>query len=416
MTMKSLMLAAAAAAVLAACGNDPGQAQTAAGAASSAAPVETRPPNAKGQQPAFAGQTRAPEMKANVEYAVSDYVTGVDEPWGIAFLPDGGLLISEREGRLRLFADGKLSPPIAGVPKVDDGGQGGLLGLAVDPKFAENGLVYMAFSEPRGEGTNSTSVARGRLVRSAGAAPRLEGTQVIWRQQPAMPSRGHFGSRLAFARDGKLFITTGDRQIQAGRELARKLDTTVGKVVRINPDGSIPKDNPYAGREGALPEIYSIGHRNIQAAAINPWTGDLWEVEHGTRGGDEINIVKPAADYGWPDAAYGVEYSGAPITGGNTTVSGGTQPIYYWDPVIAPSGMAFYDADLVPAWKGSLFVGGLEPKYLARLTLDGDRVVGEERLLTEVGERLRAVVVGPDGALYVSTDGDQGRVLRVAPK
>lgn len=411
MTMKSPMLALVAAAVLAACGNDSGNAQTASGP-----PLETRPANAPNQQPAFPGQTRAPQMKAYVDYAVSDYVTGLEDPWGMAFLPDGALLVSEKEGRLRVFADGRLSEPVAGVPQVDDRGQGGLLGLAVDPAFAENGLVYLAFSEPRGGGANGTSVARGRLVRTPGAAPRLEGTQVIWRQQPAMQSRGHYGSRLVFAQDGTLFVTTGDRMIEAGRALVRKLDTTVGKVVRINPDGSIPKDNPFVSREGALPEIFSIGHRNIQAAAINPWTGEFWVVEHGTRGGDEINVVKAGADYGWPDAAYGVEYSGAPITGGNTTIPGGTQPIYYWDPVIAPSGMAFYDADLVPAWKGSLFVGGLAPRYLSRLTLDGDRVVGEERLLTEVGERLRAVVVGPDGALYVATDNKNGRILRVAPK
>lgn len=412
--MKTLMMAAAAAALLAACGGADGQAQPAQKAA--AAPVETKAANAPDQQPAFAGQTRAPEVKANVAYEVSDYVTGLQKPWGLAFLPDGALLVSEKAGRLRLFADGRLSDPLAGVPQVDANGQGGLLGLAVDPDFARNGLVYMAFSERQADGRNNTAVARGRLVTAAGQPPRLEGTEVIWRQTPSIASRGHFGSRLVFARDGTLYVTTGDRQINESRPNAQRLDTTIGKVVRINADGSVPKDNPFVGRESVRPEIYSSGHRNIQAAALHPQTGELWEVEHGTRGGDELNIVRPGKNYGWPDVAYGIEYGGGAITGGITRKEGIEQPIYYWDPVIAPSGMAFYTHDAAPAWKGSLFVGGLGPKYLARLTLDADRVVGEERLLTEVGERLRDVVVGPDGALYVATDNEDGRVLKVTPK
>ena len=405
--MKALMFAASAA-LLAACGALPGQAQTAGGSA------ETRSPNGKDQTPAFAGQTRAPDVKANVAYAVSDYVTGLQKPWGLVFLPDGSLLISEKAGRLRLFYDGKLSEPLAGVPAVDARNQGGLLGLALDPAFKSNGLVYLSYAEGRPDGATNTAVARGKLVRDG--APRLEGVTTIWRQTPPLASTMHYGGRLVFGRDGTLFVTTGERSITEGRMQAQRMDGDLGKVVRINADGSIPKDNPFVGKPGVRPEIFSIGHRNIQAAALNPKTGELWEVEHGTRGGDEVNIVRKGRDYGWPTIAYGVEYAGGPITGGITRKAGMEQPIYYWDPVIAPSGMAFYDGSLFPTWKGSLFVGGLGSKRLSRLALNGDRVVGEEWLLTDVGERFRDVVVGPDGALYVATDNDRGRVLRVAPK
>lgn len=415
MTMKTLITAAAAAALLAACGGQPGQAQTNA-AGGTGAPVETRPPNGKDQKPAFAGQTRAPEVKASVAYEVSDYVTGLSKPWGLAFLPDGGLLITEKHpGRLRHFKDGSLSEPVAGVPAVDARDQGGLLGLTLDPKFAENGLVYLAYAEAKGDGTNHAAVARGKLILGAGP-PRLEGVQVIWRQTPSLGSTKHYGGRLVFGRDGTLFITGGERSITEGRMQAQRMDGTLGKVVRINADGSIPKDNPFVGKAGVRPEIFSIGHRNILGAALHPKTGELWAVEHGTRGGDELNIVRKGRDYGWPTIAYGVEYMGGPITGGITQKAGMEQPIYYWDPVIAPGAMAFYEADAAPAWKGSLFVTGLGPKYLSRLALDGDKVVGEERLLTEVGERLRDIVVGPDGALYITTDSDKGRVIRVAPK
>lgn len=411
MGTSSLLAAVAAPLLLAACGPPPGKAETRA----PGAPVETQPPNGKGQTPAFPGQTRAPEAKAKVAYDVSDYVTGLEHPWGLAFTPDGALLVTERPGRLRLFRDGRLSAPIAGVPAVDARGQGGLLGLALDPDFASNGRIYLAYAEPPKGGRNNAAVARGQLV-TTGGAPRLEGVTVIYRQTPPLASTLHYGGRLVFGRDGTLFVTGGERSVTDGRMQAQRLDGTLGKVVRIHPDGSIPKDNPFVGVPGARPEIFSIGHRNVLGAAINPTTGELWAVEHGARGGDELNIVRPGKDYGWPTIAYGIEYAGGPITGGITRKAGMEQPIYYWDPVISPGGMAFYASDTAPAWKGSLFVTGLGSEHLSRLSLQGDRVVGEERLLTGLGERLRDVVVGPDGALYLATDNDEGRVIRVAPR
>jgi glucose/arabinose dehydrogenase len=376
-------------------------------------PVETGPPNAPDQKPAFAQQTRAPEEKLGVAYQVETLATGLDHPWSLAFLPDGGKLVTERAGRLRVLgADGKLSPAVAGLPAVFAEGQGGLLDVALDPDYAKNGLIYWTYAEPR-EGGNGTTAARGKLV--LGAAPRLENVQVIWRQMPTMDSPLHFGGRLAFARDGSLFVTTGERAILPGRMQAQNLDAALGKVIRIRPDGSIPTDNPYVGNPQAKPEIWSKGHRNVQGATINPWTGELWTVEHGAKGGDEINTPKAGKDYGWPTITYGEDYSGKPIGEGITQHAGMEQPIYYWDPVIAPSGLAFYDGSLFPAWKGSLFVGGLKG-YLVRLTLKDHQVVGEERLLSELNYRIRDVKVGPDGALYLVTDEDDGRVLKVVPK
>lgn len=380
--------------------------------------VDQRAANAPDQKPAFAGQTDAPEHKTNVAFDVVTVAQGLETPWSLAFLPNGTMLVTERPGRLRVVAaDGTLSPAVAGLPPVARRGQGGLLDVVLDPAFATNQLIYFSFSEPHPDNTNNTAVARGRFV--DGPEPRLERVQVIYSQSPPMNSGGHFGSRLVWGRDGTLFVTQGDRQINAGRELVQKLDALNGKIVRINSDGSIPKDNPFAGKDGARPEIWSLGHRNVQAAALNPATGELWAVEHGTRGGDELNIARKGLNYGWPVIAYGIEYQGKPITGGITSQEGMEQPVYYWDPVIAPSGMIFYTADLFPAWKGSVFIGGLITTNLVRLDIKDNRVVGEERLLKDLqpkAERIRDVRQGPEGAIYVVTDSPQGRVLKLVPK
>jgi aldose sugar dehydrogenase len=381
--------------------------------------VDTRPPNGREQTPAFPGQTDAPERKSNVAFDVATVAEGLENPWALAFLPNGQMLVTERPGRLRIVsADGKLSEAVTGLPAVDARGQGGLLDVVLDPQFASNRLIYWSYAEPRDSGVNNTAVARGKLVE--GTAPRVENVQVIYHQQPSLASRMHYGSRLVFARDGKLFVTQGERSITEGRMQAQRMDGLLGKIVRINPDGTIPKDNPFVGRDGVRPEIWSSGHRNSQAAALHPTTGELWEVEHGTRGGDEINIVRKGKDYGWPTIAYGIEYAGGPITGNATAQPGMEQPIYYWDPVIAPSGMAFYTGNLFPAWKGNLFVGGHGTSDLVRLELDGEKVVGEERLLTDLQpkrEKIRDVRQGPDGALYVVADDPKaGRILKLVPR
>jgi glucose/arabinose dehydrogenase len=376
--------------------------------------VDPRPPNGQGQTPAFPEQTRAPEHALGVAFEVVTVADGLVDPWGMTFLPDGRLLVTEKPGRLRIVGqEGTLSEPVAGLPEVDARGQGGLLDVALDPDYGSNQLIYWSYAEPREDGTNNTGVARGRLV--DGAAPRVENVEVIYHQTPSLQSRQHYGSRLVFARDGRLFVTQGDRSVTPGRMQAQDMDSLIGKIVRINRDGSVPDDNPFVGQAGADPKIWSIGHRNIQSAALHPETGELWEVEHGTRGGDELNIARKGLDYGWPTIAYGIEYRGGQITGGIQAQDGMEQPAYYWDPVIAPSGMTFYTADLFPAWKGSLFIGGLASEALVRLGIEGERVSGEERLLTDLGERIRDVRQGPDGALYLLTDNEAGRVLKLVP-
>jgi glucose/arabinose dehydrogenase len=331
---------------------------------------------------------------------------GLEHPWGLAFLPDGRMLVTERPGRIRVVdPDGHLSKPIAGMPDVYARGEGGLLDVALDPAFATNRLIYFAFAEP-GAGGAATSVGRAKL-----AGDRLEQLKIIFRQRPKVEGSTHFGARLLFLRDGTLLVTLGDRN---ARDLIADLKTDLGKIVRLNPDGTIPGDNPFVGRADAAPELYSLGHRNVQGAAIDPQTGELWTSEHGARGGDEINVPKPGRNYGWDVISYGTEYSGGKI-GEGTSKPGLEQPIYYWDPSIAPSGITFYDGDRFPAWRGNLFVAALKFRMLVRLQIEGHRVVSEERLLEGMGDRLRDVVQGPDGFLYLLTDEADGRILRIEP-
>ena len=344
---------------------------------------------------------------------VQTVASGLENPWGLAFLPDGRMLVTERAGRLRIVSrNGTVSSQVIGVPPVLASGQGGLLDVALAPDFDATRLVYLSYAEPR-EGASGTSVARGRLVEDAGNA-RLENVEVIFRQQPAVSGSGHYGSRLVFGRDGTLFVTLGERQTQRAR--AQDLSTHLGKVVRILPDGGVPDDNPFARMPGARPEIWSYGHRNPQGAALDPATGRLWTVEHGPRGGDELNHPEAGKNYGWPVISYGREYGGGSI-GEGTARPGMEQPVKYWDPSVSPSGLAFYTGTLLPGWKGSLFTGALSGARLIRLRLDpaGERVVEEEPLLTELRERIRDVRQGPDGALWLLTDSPNGRVLRVAP-
>ncbi len=343
----------------------------------------------------------------DTKVTVTAIAEGLEHPWGLAFLPDGRLLVTERSGRLRFVGkDGELSEPIAGVPAVHAKGQGGLLDVILDPDFAQNSVIYLSYAE-RGEGDkNGTAVARARLDGN-----RLVDTSVIFRQQPKFASNHHFGSRLVFARDGNLFVTTGERNSQ--RNLAQDLGTHLGKVLRITKEGTPPADNPFVGKEAALPEIWSYGHRNIQGAALHPVTGELWTHEHGPRGGDEINVSKPGRNYGWPVITYGREYSG-PSIGEGTEKEGMEQPLHHWVPSIAPSGMVFHSGNAYPAWKGQLFVGALAATQMVRLELDPDgNVRSEERIA--IGKRVRDVREGPDGALYLLTDEDAGQVLRVVP-
>jgi glucose/arabinose dehydrogenase len=370
--------------------------------------------NGAGYQPAFPGQTRAPAIKSNVALDVQTVASGLQQPWAIEFLPDGRMLVTEKPGRLRIVTrQGQLSPSVAGVPAVFGGNQGGLLDVAVDPDFRTNQTIFFTYAEPR-QGGNGTNVARARLI--DGPQPRLENLQVIFRQTPTWNSPVHFGSRIVFAPDGTLFVGLGERALPESRVLAQDLNTHLGKVIRINKDGSVPRDNPFVGRANVRPEIWSYGHRNIQSAALHPVTRQLWTVEHGPRGGDELNRPQAGKNYGWPTISYAVEYSGEKLPGGQTARAGMEQPLYYWDPVIAPSGMLFYTGSLFPAWRNNLFIGGLATTKLVRLTLDGDRVTGEEWLLQDRKKRIRDVNQGPDGAIYVVTDDPNGEVWRIAPR
>ncbi len=412
-----------------ACAQRPEQSKDSPAAAQECKPVSLGTANAPEQKPAFAGQTRACEAKTNAAIEVTVVAKGLANPWAVEPLADGSFLITEKAGRMRIVsADGKVGEPIEGLTPVAQGGvtgesgqggmppitasrQGGLLDVALSPTFAKDRTIFWSFSEQR-EGGSGTTVARGVLSTDG---RKLSDVRVIFRALPTYTSGLHFGSRLAFAPDGKLFITLGDRfDKNTMRPQAQDLNSHNGKVVRINPDGTVPADNPFAGREGAYTDIWSIGHRNIQSAVFDD-QGRLWTVEHGARGGDELNQPEKGKNYGWPIITYGEEYSGQAIS--NITAREGLeQPVYYWDPVIAPSGMEFYTGAAFPEWKGSIFVGGLVSQLLVRLVMKDGRVAGEEHLLTDRNSRIRDVRQGPDGFLYVVTDESNGELLRIAPK
>jgi glucose/arabinose dehydrogenase len=341
---------------------------------------------------------------------VQTLAKGLEHPWSLAFLPDKRMLVTERPGRMRIVApDGTLSAALAGVPAVHSGGQAGLLDVILDRHFGQNGTIYFCFNA---DAANATAVARAHL--DAGASPKLDDTTVIFRQKGA-PTRGNnnVACRIAQAGDGNLFVTLGDHF--AAKEDAQKLDNHIGKIVRIRPDGSVPPDNPFVNQQGALPEIWAYGLRNAEGLAFNPADGKLWEQEHGPMGGDEINIIEKGKNYGWPVVSFGLNYDGTPVGTGKSSAPGLQPPLWHWTPSIAPSGMAFYTGDLFPAWKGSLFNGALKFQLLSRLDLKGDTVVKEERLLQSLGQRIRDVRQGPDGALYLLTDETAGRILRIVP-
>ncbi len=340
---------------------------------------------------------------------VQTVASGLVNPWSLAFLPDRRLLVTERPGRMRIVTpEGQLSPPLKGVPEVRAAGQGGLLDVILDRVFAQNHTIYFCFAERAGSG-GRTAVARAALNAEAG---RLDDVKIIFRQDGPLSSANHYGCRIVQASDGNLFVTLGEHFTY--RNEAQNLGNHLGKLIRIAPNGSVPKDNPFVGREGARPEIWSYGHRNAQGLALNPWSGDLWEIEHGPRGGDEVNIIGKGRNYGWPVIGYGIDYNGEKIHG-STAKDGMEQPVKYWVPSIAPSGMAFYTGKLFPNWDGSLFTGALAGKMLLRLSLNGNAVTAEERLLQNLNERIRDVRQGPDGALWLLTDNSAGRILRVTP-
>lgn len=374
--------------------------------------LETRQANAADQRAAFPGQTRTCAVASGVALDVTVVARGLDHPWAVEPLPGGDLLVSEKPGRLRIIsAAGAVGAPITGLLAIDARGQGGLLDLALSPAFGTDRTIFWAFSEPR-EGGNGTSVARGVL---SADRTMLSDVRVIFRVLPTYNGTMHYGARLEFGPDGKLFITTGERSDAVMRNYAQSENSHLGKVMRINADGSVPADNPLVGKAGTQPEIWSLGHRNIQAAAIDS-RGRLWTIEHGTNGGDELNLIEKGKNYGWPIQAYGEEYSGRPIASATTNPSGFQQPVYYWDPVIAPSGAQWYTGSAFPAWRNSLIIGALTEKRLVRLTIANDRVTGEEHLLADRGQRIRDVRQGPDGALYIVTDETDGQLWRISPR
>lgn len=371
-------------------------------------PVESNAANTN-YQPAFAGQTRANGAKTSTPYVSEVVTSALASPWGITALPDGRLLITEKAGTMRIVSStGTLSNAITGLPSVNSGGQGGLLGLCVDPQFTSNRMVYWVFSE-NVSGGNITSVAKGRLSNSE---TTIENPTVIYRANPsANVGNLHYGGRIVFDNTGNLFVSSGERSDLSTRPLAQSVTAALGKILRITTSGQPAPGNPSFSQSGALPELYSIGHRNPQGIAIHPVTGELWQSEHGPRGGDEINRVLGGKNYGWPTITYGIEYSGATIGAGIQQQAGMEQPVYYWDPVISPSGITFYKGNTIPEWQNNLFVASLSGMHIARLVMENNKVIGEERLLSSENQRFRDITQGTDSNLYAVTDG--GRLYRI---
>jgi len=372
-------------------------------------PVETNKGNAE-YKPAFEGQTRIVGVKTSTPFESKVILEGLKSPWGITSFSDGRLLITEKEGTLRIAdpATGKLSEAITGLPKVDPQGQGGLLGITLDPDFQTNRMVYWVFSEPV-SGGNHTAVGKGRL---ADDEKTIENTQVIYQALPTYNGKLHYGGRIIFDKQGNLFVSTGERSDLETRPQAQDLKSALGKILHITKEGKAVEGNPFEGKADARPEIYSYGHRNVQGIAIHPVTGDLWNTEFGPRGGDELNLVKPGNNYGWPTITYGIEYKGDPV--GNPPLQqkeGLEQPVYYWDPVISPSGLIFYTGSNIPEWENNLFIGGLSSTHIARIVIENNKVVGEERLLVKEGQRFRDITQTKDGALYTITDG--GKLYKI---
>lgn len=373
-------------------------------------PVENTVANTN-YKPAFTGQTRVDGLQTNTPYEAKIITTKLTNPWGVKSLPDGRLLITQKTGTLIIVSqNGDVSNPIIGIPAVNSSGQGGLLGLCLDPEFTSNRMIYWVFSEAV-TGGNISAVAKGKL---ANDEKTIEAVTVIYRSNPANPSNLHYGGRILFDKTGNILVSTGERSVIETRPLAQSVTVSLGKVIRITKDGKPASGNPTFTKNTSLPELYTIGHRNPQGLAVHPITGEIWQSEHGPRGGDEINRLHPGANYGWPIITYGIEYSGEKIGAGLQQQEGMEQPVYYWDPVVSPSGMTFYAGNRISEWENNLFIGALSGMHIIRLSIKENKVIGEERLLADQNQRFRDITQGSDGALYAITD--QGRLYKIDKK
>ncbi len=374
-------------------------------------PVETQSPISKGQKPAFKGQTRIWGVKTRSKVKITSIAGGLKFPWGLDFMPDGRMIVSEKPGNIRIVSkEGVVGANIQGVPAVRLKGDGGMYDIKLDPNFAKTRLVFWNFVEPV-TGGGVTSVARGKL---SSDEKSFEDVKIIYRASPAYEGPNHNGSRLLFDKNGNLFVSFGERFDDEIRKKAQDLGSSLGKIIRINKEGKAVEGNPFEKRPNALPEIWTLGHRNPQGLAFNPKTGELWASDLGPDAGDEINIIKAGANYGWPIISYGIEYSGKPVNSGLTVMKGMEQPVYYWDPSIAPSGITFYTGNLIPEWKGNLFVAALRGSHIVRLVIKDNKVVGEERLFTDLHKRFRYITQGPDGALYAIIDDPDGKIFKIS--